>query len=125
MRNVTTLIWVNRKKPEIVETIVEQLIEVIVGHDALGLESVGTGRTGVASVTHDRPHSPNNLRSHLAYAFHGTPQAHLDELGWQEKHTLVDILHFRQFFVFQTWPYDAVPFMEHGITLLNSQVFFF
>lgn len=28
MRNVTTLIWVNRKKPEIVETIVELLIEV-------------------------------------------------------------------------------------------------
>lgn len=29
MRNVTTLIWVNRKKPEIVETIVELLIEVL------------------------------------------------------------------------------------------------
>lgn len=29
MRNVTTLIWVNRKRPEIVETIVELLIEVL------------------------------------------------------------------------------------------------
>lgn len=28
MRNVTTLIWVNRKRPDIVETIVELLIEV-------------------------------------------------------------------------------------------------
>ena len=28
MRNVTTLIWVNRIRPEIVETIVELLIEV-------------------------------------------------------------------------------------------------
>lgn len=28
MRNVTTLIWVNRKKPQIVEAIVELLIEV-------------------------------------------------------------------------------------------------
>lgn len=33
MRNVTTLIWVNRKKPEIVETIVELLIEVWVSNE--------------------------------------------------------------------------------------------
>lgn len=36
MRNVTTLIWVNRKRPDIVETIVELLIEVWCGARAFG-----------------------------------------------------------------------------------------
>lgn len=48
MRNVTTLIWVNRKRFDIVETIVELLIEV---RRALAFRSLpDTGATRVWSA---------------------------------------------------------------------------